>query len=673
MCVLVIVFCGAFSCFVSADSSTSQRLFDLYERYWRSVGEFIWDQTIFADYERLKQFLGEQKDAIEEQQGNTDGLRLYYAYNQKYYDFDVLGYSESNQSLKCCSLFCVVDNFHTESFSTRSNLGNAYVCAVPAQYARYVSFSFDGTYYRLIASESIVYYDYTLKLGVDNDDNPYTYVYRSPAAHNVSGGNFYTNNITPNPDPSWFGRRLGINDFDRTKIDFFGSSDLDGDILHLDLTSSREIVESVDGTFLLSSGILYDDGSDRMYAGEYTNFQNAASGDYWSWDYDLNGLSYYLYRKRCPLENYKAYIFVYQNGFLYNVEFPIELEPPGGIFDDIDDPPDWKDFEPEPSEPPEPPVFEGDRIFNYTSSVNNYHSFTWTTINNYSISGSGGGAGGGGDSSSGSGGDSSSGSGDDSSSGGDSSSGSDPGCDGSFNDWFFDAVVTINTNVNNGLDTINDNIRIIKENTENFFEAVHDYIEGYFHDWLEYIAALLEKFRDDFNAWTSAFGVYLDDCFDTLNHNIVVVGDNIVKAIKTQVVPDKDVLYDIASSNFPIVDQVNTSLSDFDVEDKSLIVSIPLFGSHEEPAAYFVNQSFNSDGQLRGSDSGESISINYLSGDCLTFNLTDIFTRYDIPRFRSVGSLFILGSTFWSLINITFKIFGLGFFRDVQLYGGALE
>lgn len=643
------MFTGAFSFLVSAQSSTSQRLFDLYERYWRSVGEFIWDQTIFGDYERLKQFLGEQKDAIEEQQGNTNGLRLYYAHNQKYYDFDVLGYSESNQSLKGCSLFCIVDNFRTESASTRSNLGNAYVCAVPAQYARYVSFSFDGMNYRLIASESIVYYDYTLKLGVDNDDNPYTYVYRSPAAHNVSGGNFYTNNITPNPDPSWFGRRLGINDFDRTKIDFFGSSDLDGDILHLDLTSSREIVESVDGTFLISSGILYDDGVDRMYAGEYSKFQSVASGDHWSWEYDLNGLAYYLYRKRCPLENYKAYIFVYQNGFVYNVEFPIELEPPGGIFDDIEEPPDWKDYEPGPSQPPEPPVFEGDRIFNYTSSVNNYHSFTWTTINNYSVSGSGGGgAGGSVDSSSGSGDDSSSG-GDDP--GGDSSSGSDPGGGGdqSFNDWFSDAVVTINNNFNNGLDTLNENVRIIKENSENYFEFVTDYLNEYLSDWIEYIAALIKKHNDDFNAWKDAFGEFMQDNYKTLNRNIAIVGDNIVKAIKTQVVPDKDVMIDIVNTHVPGFSDIQSGFNDFEPTEDDLVISIPLFDQDQGAVASSV--SFDAD------SSSDSNSM-------FVFNFSEAFQDPIYDRMRHLGSVVIIGSTLISALNTFLKIFGLGSSSD---------
>ncbi|MCR5121499.1 MAG: hypothetical protein K6B74_03665 [Ruminococcus sp.] len=662
ICVLVIVFTGAFSCIASADSSAVQKYFNLYRQYLRGLGESLFDPDFFGLIGDLTDLLGEQQNAVQEQQDDSDGLKLYYACEQKYFPIDVLGYSASNDTLKDCAYFAIIENFRSESYSSRYNLGNAYCVAVPLEYVHNVSSSFDGTYYRLIASGPIVYYQYTLKLQVANDGTPITYAYSGPTAHNVSSGQFYLNNITVNPDPFYYGRRLGLNDFERARLLFTGTSSETPGTINLFLNSSRDIVSDVDGTFMIGFGILYDDGSDRMYCGEYIDFREVVSGSSWESSFDLKAFSEYAYRKRCPLENYKAFIFAYQNGFVFNMEFPLELDPPGGIFKDIEDPPDWKDYEPEPSEPPVPPVFEGDRIFNYTSSVNNYQSFNFTTINNYNVSGAGGGNTGSGD-------DSSSGSGDDSSSGtddpgGDSSSGSDSGGDGSFNDWFSDAVVTINNNVNGGLDTLNENIRIIKENTENYFTAVHDYIEGYFHDWLEYIAALLKKFRDDFNNWTTAFGDYLTESFKTINRNIVIVGDNIVKAIKTQVVPDKDVVYDIASSHFPMVDQLNTVFTQHEVEQKDLIVSIPLFGSDAEPAAYFVEQSLNSDGQLRGGgevSQASSSPINDVSGDCVTFNLTDIFAQYDLPRFRSVGSVFILAATFFSLINITLKIFGLSF------------
>ena len=221
--VFTFIFTGVFSCIASADSSSVRKFYDLYRQYMRGLGESLFDPDFFGLIEDLSDLLGDQKDAIDEHQDDTDGLKLYYACDQKYYSIDVLGFSSSNDFVKDCAYFCIVDNFRTESYSSRSNLGNAYCVAVPSQYVQYVSFSFDGQYYRLIASAPIVYYNYSLKLGLTKDNTPDTYLYSGPTSHNVGVGQFYTNNITLNPDPFYYGRRLGLNDFDRTKIDFYGS------------------------------------------------------------------------------------------------------------------------------------------------------------------------------------------------------------------------------------------------------------------------------------------------------------------------------------------------------------------------------------------------------------------------------------------------------------------
>ena len=555
--VLTLIFTGAFSCIASADSDIVRKYFDLYKKYIQANDEFTWDVFGFGYIEDIIDLIGEQQDSVQEQQDDSDGLKLYYACEQKYFPIDVLGYSSSNNTLKDCAYFCILENFRSESYSSRYNLGNADCIAVPNEYAQYVSSSFDGYYYRLIASGPIVYYEYTLKLQVANDGTPITYAYSGPTSHNVSSGQFYLNNITVNPDPFYYGKRLGINDFERARLLFSGTSSETPGTINLFLNASRDIVSDVDGTFMIGFGILYDDGSDRMYCGEYIDFREVGSGSSWESSFDLKAFSEYAYRKRCPLENYKAFIFAYQNGFVFNMEFPLELDPPGGIFDDVEDFPDWKDYEPEPSEPPEPPSLDTD-IFNFTFNTNNYVNYTFQTINNFSYSGGGGGGSGGGGGG-GTGNDDSSVP-DDSSSGGDSSGGDssvdDSGSGGGVNinpeidfdfglltaflNWFTDAFFTLIGNISGALGALLTNFNLFVSDLFDFFNDIKLYFTGFLKSSLEYLSQLILNFNTDFNRRINAFSKYIGACIDVTDFNIQIVVSNLKQYFENQFIPDSD-------------------------------------------------------------------------------------------------------------------------------------
>ena len=167
-----------------------------------------------------------------------------------------------------------------------------------------------------------------------------------------------------------------------------------------------------------------------------------------------------------------------------------------------------------------------------------------------------------------------------------------------------------------------------------------------FREWLEYIAALIKKHNDDFNAWKDAFGEFMQDNYNTLNRNIAIIGDNIVKAIKTQVVPDKDVVIDIVNTHVPGFSDIQSGFNGLEPTDEDLIVSIPLFDQGVEAS------------NVSNSDSSSA------EPGVFAFNLSEAFQDPIYGRIRDFGSVMLIGSTLISALNIFLKIFGLGSSSD---------
>ena len=629
---------------------------------WRTYVDQIdsfWDCSAPGFYSFVVGYLLDQKDKSSNE--NTfGGHSVSIEFTSEDCDpvfVDFSSFSDDVPELKNCSFFVYVEE--RPSYRDYSHI-YGYVCrlcfiAVPTQYVQYVQYAFSNGKDLLRASQSVPFYKGYFDVGIRSTCEPYL---DNSKLESYNGTNLYTSSNLSNSDtghPEIYDSPNGrdyttyyslFNDFSSGNLNFSADIVVSGDLLDITLHSSRPIITDIDGLLAVNAGILYDDGSDMMFAGTFYDYGTLMdSYDEWHFSFNLDDFAEYAYRKHCGIDNYYGFVSVMDESCscIFSRERSLNLKLPG-LFDDVEDPPDWKDYEPDPSEDPTPPHFDSQTIFNFNTSNSTYQSFSWTTINNYNVGGSGGGNTGSGD-------DSSSGSGDDSSSGtddpgGDSSSGSDSGGGGSFNDWFSDAVVTINNNFNNGLDTLNENVRIIKENTENYFTAVHDYIEGYFHDWLEYIADLLKKFNDDFNAWTSAFGEFLTDSFKTINRNIAIVGDNIVKAIKNQVVPDKDVMIDIVNTHVPGFSDLQSGFNDFEPTDEDLVVSIPLFDQGGESSGVSNSDSSSADAGV------------------FVFNFSEAFQDPIYGRIRTFGSVIIIGSTLISALNIFLKIFGLGSSSD---------
>lgn len=472
-----------------------------------------------------------------------------------------------------------------------------------------------------------------------------------------------------------------------TELHWSGSFNINAiNDLEIDLAASRDIDVEIDGEFYIIAGILYITDTDATYASDHvrgTRLSGSGKKN-WHWAFDLGEFSYYLYRKRCETDHFRAFVTVYsykKGDYVYYKDYPFDVPKPGGIFEDTEDTPKWEDYKPDPVPMPEPPTI----IFNYDSVTNNnnqtWQNFNFTTINNYTVNNGGSGGGGGSGSGDGDssepdpGGDNSEPDSGGDSSGDDSSSGSDPGngggsaVDDDFLEWLAAALQIINDNITNAYTTVNHNLGVINDNASSFFDYVGQFLDDVLTGYLDYIAELIKKFNTDFNNWTDSFSDFIGALGDTINHNITIVGDNIVKSIKTQVVPDKDNVYEIALNKFPFVSTWKDEFSNYEPESKDIIVSFPDFSSTSSVQVQLVQRGYysnNRDGESVGSG-----SINTVSGNSYTYNISEALRSYGLPQFREVGSLFILGTTFWTLINITFKIFGLGFAKDYDASQGG--
>lgn len=608
--VFVIISSGAFSCLASAATRSPADFF--FDKYWEVIHqaeraiEDVWslrDAPKETARTLVKQHLIEQKNFRPSSSG--------YTINHCGYTWDVSpsaltdyltpllarqtrfnGFTLENK------LFTVVAQLNDLSppYSSSAAFGSIFVYAVPIEYKDdfYLSFENNNIYIHNPEKHQYFYDKITL-------------YYRNNEAKFVSTASQLSSNSLPSsPCYDTAFSYLCYSELDFASIEFNSSFSFDQIDLTINLFSNVEVDSGYIGQF----GILYEDGEDRTICGSYTH-SSALVGDSWSYSFDLKQFREYVYRKRCGMTGYYGFVSVFKDGLVYSSEFPLTLEPPDGIFEDVEDPPSWDDYRPEPSPAPEFP----DITFVYNPNTN------YETISNYTVN-----------------------------------------ANSTFNDYFTYFVESSQT--------INNNINIISDNIIQFGRAVEDFVENGESACLDYIGQLIINFNNDVNAHFDSLSDFIGDEFDTLNHNISVIGDNIVKSIKTQLIPDREVVFDIASSSFPFVSDFRLTFDDHEVEQKDLIVSFPKFGSSGTVRAYFEERSqlAAAPGSLRGDSSEDPspISINTVEGECYSYNLSEVMRSYGLPQYRTVGSLFILGSTLWSLINISFKIFGLGFYKDAE-------
>lgn len=375
-----------------------------------------------------------------------------------------------------------------------------------------------------------------------------------------------------------------------------------------------------------SSGIVYHDPSGTIngYPSSDYFYFNSATVNYpepnvifkQTLNFNLKDLENYRKRNRLDsLDNFYIFTQVMDSDY-ETVHYRQQLVNwslvDDGIFSDVEELP--------PYEPPEPSPFPDfpDFTFDYTPAAA-YNTYNYQTINNYDTT-------------------------------------------QNFNEWMGDTLTTINNNISGGMDTIDHNIKATGDNITQYFEEIKNFIEGGFSDVNEYLGELIKKFNNDFNDWTVSFADYLHDLFDGLQKNLNIIADNIIEAIQLQTVPDKDVVFNICKSNLPMFDEFSSLFSDHDVSDSELIVAIPYLSNDNANGIELVTRELNSDGAVEVSRTLNSSSFPSLDG-YYVFNVTATLTdpRYDFSKFRTVGSLIILGSTLFTLFNITLKCFGMHF------------
>lgn len=171
------------------------------------------------------------------------------------------------------------------------------------------------------------------------------------------------------------------------------------------------------------------------------------------------------------------------------------------------------------------------------------------------------------------------------------------------------------------MDSIDNNLRIIGDNINDFSTSVKNYIEGGGAALNEYIGDLIIKFNNDFLSWTDSFGKYLGDLLNTINLNIQIISDNILNYFKSQLVPDEDYLNFLLRQCCPWYYQIRD-----------------LFGS--------------------ASSSSSSFSL-YLPGLDYTYVLSDGELA---SQLRSVLTYCLYAFTVISCVRIGFQIFGIHIF-----------
>lgn len=621
--VFIFIFSGAFSCIASADDGAVRKYYDLYKKYFQSLfglsGELIWDQSFFGDLDDLIDLVGDQQDATD-QHDDLDSSLFGYGrlQNVSYFSsgLEHTNWDDGVAVLPDKALKCTIDPHSEFSFFPYCNDFRAYEFQFyhsdQSRYSGWQRYNVSGKSPFIQTNKSDSPLFLYVRFGVVCNDGP---IDLSSVTVYLSGGIHW----------GW----------DSNEIVFSGTSSEIPGTINLYLTASRDIIPDIDGSYMIGFGLLYDDGNDRMYCGDYIDFRNVSNGDYWESSFNLKEFSQYAYRKRCPLDNYKAFIFVFQDGFVYNIEFPIDLDLPDGIFEDTQPPPDWKDYEPDPFEPPEPPTLDTN-IFNFTFNTNNYTTYNFQTIQNFSYSGGGSGGSGGGGGGGGTGNDDSSVP-DYSSSGGDSSGGDsslddsgsgsgvninpeidfDFGLLTAFLNWFADAFAALLGNLTGFFGAMLNNFKLLLDNLFTFINDFSDFITGTFNDWLEYFSQLIINFNTDFTNWGNSFATYIGDCIDITDFNIQIVVSNLKQYFDTQFIPDSD--------------NVNFILSDC-------------------LGWYYQIQ------QLLSSKSYSSTVFTLSLGDLGTFTLDD--PQLFLP-IRSLIGVIVMGFTAIKCLRLGFQMFGI--------------
>jgi hypothetical protein len=531
--VLVIAFTGAFSCFASADEGIISKYFNFWKKYAQSI-DSPWDVTSPGFYTFLVNYLTGQKDIASNQNASGGSHIITYEFFDP--DADPLIYSFGGGIAlfpECdnCSFFVYVRE--NESVRNLSNLyispAMVYFIAVPNQYIDSVLYSFGNGYHYIRSSQSIPYFqgsfscDYKTRLG--------GCYYTRQSLRSYTGTELFSSRefnysghpeVYDNPDGhSFYCEYTLFNDFTSSVLTFSTDFSVDSHLLDITLHSNRDVLCDIDGLLAVTAGIIYDDGIGRMYAGSY--FDYGLMLDYfdeWHFSYNLDDFADYAYRKRCDLDGYYGFVAVMnQSGdCIYAAERPLFIDSPGGIFDDVEDPPPWDDYKPDPSPAPDPP----DITFNFTSNTN-YQSISNITIDSNTT----------------------------------------------FNDYF--------SWVQNTYTAINNNINLATTNIINYGNAVGDYINNGFNQYFEYIVDSFNSVGVDLINFIDAVASYIGDVISTLNLNTQIIIDNFRKFMLTLFVPDEDVVDFILSDCIGWYNQIQSLLSSKNYESSSFTINFPMF------------------------------------------------------------------------------------------------
>lgn len=523
--VLVLVFTGAFSCFASAASrSPGEFLFDM---YWELIHkgeqaiEDIWNigRESREDAERdLRQILFDQKDfdngtfipGSSVVVSFTNGSSLVYDCSKSNL-FSIIGAPGISSDYYW---FVTAHNVSNNRYSSPTN--TATFCTI---------------YFLLVPKNA----DFTYSLSVDS--SYFNLNYSGPCIngrldgrYSSSSGSFFrvslnNNRLNSNVNYSDYGNITHgttsdnfplYSDFDSQALTFTGTFSTVDDLV-CTVESSRPL--SHDGTFSIMTGILFDDGTYITYAGSFVNAISTSSGQRWSWSYDLDDFAYYVYRKRCGLDNYYAFISVTQDSdTCYFVTMPLEINKPGGIFDDVEDPPNWEDYRPEPTPAPEFPTI----TFDFHPNV------SYQAIANYSVD-----------------------------------------ANATFNDYFtyfVDASTTINNNIN-----------IATENIIEFGEAFSDFINDSFNDVITYIGDTITVVNSDIISNIDAIGEFIGDLVSSINFNAQLIIDNLKKYFDTKFIPDSEYIEFLLSDCIGWYSQIQGLLAEKDFSADSFTLYLAPF------------------------------------------------------------------------------------------------
>lgn len=258
--------------------------------------------------------------------------------------------------------------------------------------------------------------------------------------------------------------------------------------LKITLQADRDVNKN----HIATCGILYDDMSQAGFINsDYVHFTELGGRSYWEWIYNLDDFIQWAYRERLNFDYFYGQITVIERAAgshipvkTVHVNFQrLDLPYPGGVFQDVEDMPEWINYQPTYIIAPSYPTV----TFEFTAN-NNYQS-----INTFNIDNS--------------------------------------------------TTVTDYYNfIDNSLNVINNNLNLLTNNVNNFFTAVDNYVDGSVSAQVTYIGDCVTTLDENISLNFDAFASYIGDCFATLNYNVEIIIDNIKQIVENQAIPDSDYL-----------------------------------------------------------------------------------------------------------------------------------